>query len=61
MAAIIFGIVVLALGLLALNAFSKLKPHTAAVVLKTGGGLGAWRWPACSACAGGSTSPFRSA
>ena len=41
MAAIIFGIVVLALGLLALNAFSKLKPHTAAVVLKTGGGLGA--------------------
>jgi DnaJ domain len=41
MAAILFGIVVLALFLVALNAFTRLKPHTAAVVLKTGGGLGA--------------------
>ncbi len=41
MAAILFGIVLLALGLLALSAFTKLKPHTAAVVLKTSGGLGA--------------------
>jgi DnaJ domain len=41
MATILFGFVVLALALLALNAFTKVKPHTAAVVLKTGGGLGA--------------------
>jgi hypothetical protein len=41
MAAIIFGIVVLTLVLWALNAFSRVNPHTAAVVLKTGGGLGA--------------------
>jgi hypothetical protein len=41
MAAILFGIVLLALVLVALNAFTRLKPHTAAVVLKTGGGLGA--------------------
>jgi hypothetical protein len=41
MAAILFGIVVLALGLWALSAFTRLKPHTAAVVLKTGGGVGA--------------------
>jgi DnaJ domain len=41
MATIIFGLVVLALLLWALNAFTKVKPQTAAVVLKTGGGLGA--------------------
>ena len=41
MAAILFGIVILALVLVALNAFTRLKPHTAAAVLKTGGGLGA--------------------
>jgi hypothetical protein len=41
MATILFGLVVLALALYALNAFTKVKPHTAAVVLKTGGGLGA--------------------
>jgi hypothetical protein len=41
MATILFGLVVLALALYALNAFSKVNPHTAAVVLKTGGGLGA--------------------
>jgi hypothetical protein len=41
MATIIFGIVVLALVLYALDAFSKVNPRTAAVVMKTGGGLGA--------------------
>jgi hypothetical protein len=41
MAAILFGIVLLALCLLALNVFTRVKPHTAAVVLKTGGGLSA--------------------
>jgi hypothetical protein len=41
MATVIFGLVVLALLLWALNAFTKVKPQTAAVVLKTGGGLGA--------------------
>src|SRR5947209_8942928 len=41
MATIIFGLVVLALALWALNAFTKVNPQTAAVVLKTGGGLGA--------------------
>jgi DnaJ-like protein len=41
MATLIFGLVVLALVLYALNAFSKVNPHTAAVVLKTGGGIGA--------------------
>ena len=41
MATIIFGIVVLTLALWALNAFSRVNPHTAAVVLKTGGGIGA--------------------
>ena len=39
--AVIFGLVVLALLLWALHAFTKVKPQTAAVVLKTGGGLGA--------------------
>jgi hypothetical protein len=38
---VIFGLVVLALLLWALHAFTKVKPQTAAVVLKTGGGLGA--------------------
>ena len=38
---LIFGLVVLALLLWALHAFTKVKPQTAAVVLKTGGGLGA--------------------
>jgi hypothetical protein len=39
--ALIFGLVVLALLLWALHAFTKVKPQTAAGVLKTGGGLGA--------------------
>src|SRR6266513_5570240 len=41
MATIVFGLVLLALLLWALHAFTKVKPQTAAVVLKTGGGLGA--------------------
>src|SRR5215475_1554249 len=41
MATILFGLVVLALALYAMNAFTKVNPHTAAVVLKTGGGFGA--------------------
>lgn len=39
--ALIFGVVLLALLLWALHAFTKIKPQTAAVALKTGGGLGA--------------------
>ena len=39
--ALIFGLVVLALLLWAVHAFTQVKPQTAAVVLKTGGGLGA--------------------
>ena len=39
--ALIFGLVLLALLLWALHAFTKVKPQTAAVALKTGGGLGA--------------------
>ncbi len=38
---VVFGIVVLALALWALHAFSRTNPHTLAVVFKTGGGLGA--------------------
>src|SRR5712692_7927107 len=41
MASLIFGLVVLALALWALNAFTKVTPQTAAAVLKAGGGLGA--------------------
>ncbi len=41
MGSILFGLVVLALALWALNAFTKVNPHRAAVVLKTGGGIGA--------------------
>jgi len=41
MATLIFGVVVLVLVLWALNAFTKVHPQTTAVVLKTGGGLGA--------------------
>jgi len=41
MATILFGLVVLALALYAMNAFTKVNPRAAAVVLKTGGGLGA--------------------
>jgi len=41
MASLLFGVVVLALVLVALNAFTKVNPHTAAAVLKAGGGLGA--------------------
>ena len=53
MAAFIFGLVVLALLLWALNAFTKVNPQTAAVVLKAGGG----HWarsplPACSGARG---------
>jgi DnaJ domain len=41
MATLIFGLVILVLVLWALNAFTKVKPQTAAIVLKTGGGIGA--------------------
>jgi DnaJ-domain-containing protein 1 len=41
MATVLFGLVILALALWALNAFTKVNPQIAAVVLKTGGGLGA--------------------
>jgi hypothetical protein len=41
MATIIFGLVILALALWALNAFTKVNPQTAAAVLKAGGGIGA--------------------
>src|SRR5229473_7673318 len=41
MASLLFGLVVLALALWALNAFTKVDPHMAAAVLKAGGGLGA--------------------
>jgi hypothetical protein len=41
MATVLFGLVVLALALWALNAFTKVSPQKAAVVLKTGGGVGA--------------------
>ena len=38
---VIFGLVVLALALYALHTLSRANPHTLAIVLKTGGGLGA--------------------
>ena len=41
MATLLFGLVVLALALWALNAFTKVNPHKAAAALKAGGGLGA--------------------
>src|SRR5262249_45167206 len=41
MATVVFGVLVLALVLYALNAFTKVNPHTAAAVLKAGGGLSA--------------------
>jgi hypothetical protein len=41
MATVLFGLVVLVLVLWALNAFTKVRPQTAATVLKTGGGIGA--------------------
>jgi hypothetical protein len=41
MASLLFGLVVLAMALWALSAFTKVNPHTAATVLKAGGGLGA--------------------
>jgi hypothetical protein len=41
MATLVLGVIVLALLLYAGNAFTKVNPQTAAVVLKTGGGLGA--------------------
>jgi len=41
MPTVIFGLLVLALVIYALNAFSKVNPRTAAVVVKTGGGFGA--------------------
>jgi DnaJ domain len=41
MASLLFGLVILALALWALSAFTKVSPHTAAAVLKAGGGLGA--------------------
>ncbi len=39
--ALVFGIVVLALALYALHTFTRANPHTLAIILKTGGGLGA--------------------
>ncbi|MCC6775271.1 MAG: DnaJ domain-containing protein [Hyphomicrobiales bacterium] len=41
MATLLLGIIVLALALWALQSFTRVNPQTAAVVLKTGGGLGA--------------------
>jgi hypothetical protein len=41
MASLLFGLVVLALALWALNSFTKVDPRRAAAVLKAGGGLGA--------------------
>jgi hypothetical protein len=41
MATLLFGVVVLALLLYALNAFTHVNPHKAAIMLKTGGGVGA--------------------
>src|SRR5262245_56294517 len=41
MAPLLFGVVLLVLALVALNAFTKVNPQTAAAVLKAGGGLGA--------------------
>jgi len=41
MAPLLFGVVLLVLALVALNAFTKVNPHRAAAVLKAGGGLGA--------------------
>src|SRR5436190_7587248 len=41
MATLLFGLVVLALALWALNAFTKVNPHKAATAIKAGGGLGA--------------------
>jgi hypothetical protein len=41
MTTLLFGIAVLAIALWALNGFTRVNPQTAAVVLKTGGGLGA--------------------
>jgi hypothetical protein len=38
---LVLGIVVLALGLAALHLYSRASPHTLAVVIKTGGGIGA--------------------
>jgi len=40
MATLLLGLVVLALVLVALNTFTKVSPHTAAIALKTGGGVG---------------------
>jgi DnaJ-domain-containing protein 1 len=41
MAPLVFGVVVLALALWALNGFTKINPRIAAAALKAGGGLGA--------------------
>ena len=41
MATLIFGVVVLSLVLMVLNAFTKTNPRTVALVLKTAGGVGA--------------------
>src|ERR1700756_2604036 len=41
MATLLFGLVVLALALCALNALTKVNPHKAAAAIKAGGGLGA--------------------
>src|SRR5947209_8711321 len=41
MATLLLGVVVLLLVLYALNAFTHVSPHKAAVVLKAGGGVGA--------------------
>ena len=54
----VFGLVLLALILWGLHAFSRTNPHTLAIVLKTGGGVGALALAGVLG-ARGPTSPFR--
>ena len=60
MPTLLFGVVVLSLVLLGLNAFSKADPHTVAVVLKAGGGIGALGGAAFLGLRGASSSRCRS-